>query len=265
MALPDKIVNSVARHVNRKGRWHVSRFNYDSWMELSDRISNSNLEEAYIIKALTYYTNGELDHFLEYATKLFDTYKNFDTFNIYITAVHTNGQLEHTINIFDEYVDHVSADEDYHLLFRNHITHARYALNNSTLEENYEKYQKVLDKEIRSLMFDTIKLNDRDLKTLRFAGIDKELFLEVMGVAVQTLSEFGNFVTDYGLHIKKPNDDLTLSIHGEKIDIELMHELNEAWLDKIVDHESEYPFDQLSRVLVNFQPGNYDSKEEYVS
>lgn len=265
MASPDKIANSVARSANRKGRWDISKFHYNSWLEMSDKLATSNFEEAYMIKALTYFMNGELVKFLEYATELFNEVKNFNTFNIYLAAVHINGQLENTTRLFDQYIDELSSADNYHLLLANHFTYARYALDNATLERNYKKFEKRLDAETRGFLLETIKLNERDLKTLDFAGIDKALFLEVMGVAIQTLGELGNFVTGYGIRARRPNDDLILSIHGQEIDIELMHELNEAWLDKIVDHESTYDFKQISRVLVNFQPGNSEGKEEYVS
>lgn len=265
MAAPDKIANSVARSANRKGKWNISSFNYNSWLKMSDRLISSNAEEAYMIKALTYFMNGELPNFLEYATKLFDEVKNFNTFNIYLAAVHVNGQLENTTSLFDEYIDELSNADNYRLLLANHLTYARYALDNSTLEKNYEKFKKRLDADTKGFILETIELNKRDLSILNFAGIDKALFLEVMGVAIQTLGEVGNFVTGYGIHARRPNDDLTLSIHAQEIDIELMHELNEAWLNKIVDHESTYDFEQLSRVLVNFQPGVSESKEEYVS
>lgn len=265
MALPEKVTNSVAKYANRKGKWNIPSFNYNSWLEISDRLLQSNPEEAYMIKALTYYMNGELSTFLEYASKLFDISKNFNTFNIYLTALHTNGELENTISVFDEYVENLSSHDNYSLLLRNHITYARYGLDNSTLERNYEKFKKVLSKEMIDLIMNTIRLNERDLHILDFAGIEKNLFLEVMGVAMQTLNEVGNFVTGYRIQARRPNDDLVLSIYGQEIDSELMHELNESWLDKIVDHESAYGFEQLSRVLVNFQPCSLDSEEEYVS
>lgn len=265
MASPDKLANSVARNANRKGKWDISKFQYDSWLEMSDRLVASNFEEAYMIKALTYFMNGELVSFLEYATDLFDNVKNFNTFNIYLAALHINGQLENTTIVFDQYIDQLSSVDNYHLLLNNHITYARYALNNTTLEKNYKKFEKRLDAETKGFILETMALNKRDLETLNFVGIDKDLFLEVMGVAIQTLGEVGNFVTGYGIRARKPNDDLILSIHGQEIDIELMHELNEAWLDKIVDHESKYDFKQISRVLVNFQPGSSEGKDEYVS
>lgn len=264
MALPNKIVDSVAKFANKKGRWSLTNFNYTSWLEISDRLLESNLEDAYTIKALTYYTNGELSNFLEYATKLFEISKQPSTFNIYLTAVHTNGKIEDTIKIFDEYIDSLSSKSTIRFLLSNHITYARYGLDNHTLEKNYEKFQDILDDKIRGFMLNTIRLNNRDLEILKFAGIEKALFLEVMGVAIQTLSEIGNFITGYRIHARQPNDDLTISIHGELIDIEIMHDLNEAWLDKIVDHESTYDFDQLSRVLVNFQPSPNTNEEVYV-
>lgn len=265
MTLPEKTVSSVAKQANEKGKWNLSSFKYNSFIEISDRLLQSNQEEAYIIKALTYYMNGELSTFLEYASKLFDVFKNFNTFNIYLTALHTNGQLEKTISVFDKYVEELSTPEDCGLILLNHITYARYALDNATLERNHKKFHKILSKEMIDLIMNTMKLNQRDLGILEFAKIERGLFLEVMGVAIQTLNEVGNFVTGYTIKAKHPNDDLILSIHGQKIDIELMHELNESWLDKIVDHDSEYSFEQLSRVLVNFQPGNCEGKEEYVS
>lgn len=264
MAVPNKIVESVAKCANKKGRWSLTSFNYNSWLEISDRLLVSNLEDAYTIKALTYYTNGELDKFLEYATKLFEISKQPSTFNLYLTAVHTNGKIEETIEIFDQYVDNLSSKSTIRFLLSNHITYARYGLDNNTLEKNFNKFQGILDDKIRGFMANTIKLNNRDLEILKYAGIEKALFLEVMGVAIQTLSEIGNFITGYRIHARQPNDDLTISIHGEKIDIELMNELNEAWLDKIVDHESTYDFNQLSRVLVNFQPSIKGSGEVYV-
>ena len=195
MAQPQKIINSIANHINKCGRWSLSRFTYNSWLILSDSLLSIDIEEAYTIKALTYYT-----------------------------------------------------------LLQNHATHSRCALKNETLTKCYNKFQSILSDELKGIIMQTIDYNNQDLEVLKYTQIDRELFLEVMGVAIKTLSEFGNFTIGYRVNARHPNDDLIINIVSEQIDIELMNELNEAWLENILDHETDYEFNQISRLLVNFRP-----------
>lgn len=254
MAQPQKIITSIANHINKCGRWNLSKFTYNSWLTLSDNLLNIDIEEAYTIKALTYYANGESLMFLEYATKLIEVSEKQASFSIYLTAIHNSGLIKKSVELFDDYIKRNQYFNIEHTLLRNHATHSRCALENETLEKCYDKFQGILSDELKSIMMQTIYYNNQDLEVLKYAQIDKELFLEVMGVAIKTLSEFGNFTIGYRVNARYPNDDIVINIVSEQIDIELMNELNEAWLENILDHQTDYEFKQISRLLVNFRP-----------
>lgn len=254
MAQPQKIITSIANHVNKRGRWNLSKFTYDSWLKLSDNLLKVDVEEAYTIKALTYYANGESLMFLEYATKLIEVSKKQSSFSIYLTAIHNMGLIEKSVALFDNYIELNQYSNIEHTLLQNHTTHSRCALENKTLEKCYDKFQGILNDELKSIMMQTIDYNTQDLEVLKYAQIDRELFLEVMGVAIKTLSSFGNFTIGYRVNARRPNDDVVINIVSEQIDIKLMNELNEAWLENILDHETKYEFKQISRLLVNFRP-----------
>lgn len=254
MAQPKKITATIANHVNRCGRWNLSKFTYTSWLNLGDRLIGVDPEEAYTIKALTYYANGDTLMFLEYATKLIEVSKKPSSFSIYITAIHNNGFIEKSIKLFNQYIDSAQPSDIEYTLLQNHVTHSRCALDNNTLIKCYNKLQNIISDELKDVMSQTIDYNNQDIEVLKYAQVDKELFLEVMSVAIKTLSEFGNFTIGYRVNARQPNDDVTITIVSEQIDAELMNDLNEAWLENILDHKSNYGFEQLSRLLVNFRP-----------
>lgn len=254
MAQPQKIINSIANHINKCGRWSLSRFTYNSWLILSDSLLSIDIEEAYTIKALTYYANGENLMFLEYATRLVEVSEKQSSFSIYLTAIHNSGLIEESVELFDDYIEHIQPFNIDYTLLQNHATHSRCALRNETLTKCYNKFQSILSDELKGIIIQTIDYNNQDLEVLKYTQIDRELFLEVMGVAIKTLSEFGNFTIGYRVNARHPNDDLIINIVSEQIDIELMNELNEAWLENILDHETDYEFNQISRLLVNFRP-----------
>lgn len=265
MLRPKKVIDSIVEYANIQGRWNLPNFKYTSWLEISDRLPDNRIEEAYMIKALTYYTNGELAEFREYAAKLHDISKTWVAISIYMTSLHTNGMIKEAINVFNDYIKNENCTTIDPSILHSHMTHCRWALENDSLKECYSRFRKDINNSLKENMEHTIAYNDRDLELLNYVGIDKNLFLEVMGVAIKTLSKFGNFTIGFDLSCNNPNDDLMINIFSDGIDYALMNELNEEWLDKIVDHDSEYGFKQLSRLLVNFQPANSNDGDKHAN
>lgn len=253
----DKVVDNIARDVSRPGLYNLPNFKYSSWLTISDRLLKSNPVESYTIKALTYYLNGDLDLFTEYASKLYEIDKSIRSFSIYQSSIFAQGALEKYHKAFKEYI----SNNNFEILDESIITHlltySRLTLNTEVLEYYFDKFQNSFTPSLKENVMNTIKCNQEDIEALNTANIPKGVFEEVMNVICRTLSLAGNFKAVFNIAVRDPNDDVAINLYSEHFNDDIIFELSESWLKNIVEHESKFDFKDVSRLLVNFLPASH--------
>lgn len=251
----EKLVGRIVTYVNASGVWCMPTFVYDNAQEAADRLIASSDRykkiQGYLLQGLTYFANGEHPYAINSFEKLFEFDLNPEIMGLYISTVVSQGDIEKADYFYNKY----KSSLDKTTFFLEVILLNRVALDLNKSNGHIQEYiDKGVSEEYIELMKSNHKLIEEDLTNIRNANLEKALVQEVLAIATQVITKVGNFNATFRSFIDKPNDDLHINMYASDIDFETMDKLNESWLEAMVEHESEYDFADLSRVLVNFRP-----------
>lgn len=251
----EKLVGRIIKYVNATGVWCMPKFVYDNAQEAANRLIASpdryQKSEGYLLQGLTYFANGEHPYAITSLEKLFEFDLNPEIMGLYISIVVSQGDIEKADCFYNKYKN----SKNKMTFFLEVIL-----LNRVSLDLNKSKsyIQEYVDQDVPEEYIELMKSNHRlieeDLANIRDANLDKALVQEVLAITTQVMTKIGNFNATFRSFVDKPNDDLHINMYASDIDYETMDKLNESWLEAMVEHESEYDFADLSRVLVNFRP-----------
>lgn len=254
-----KITSRIVTYANTKGRWDIPSFVYDQAQEVAQKLIDSsdlyNKTEGYFLRSLAHFSNGEHSQAITSFENLFELEVRTDVLSLYITVLIKQGHLEKASNIYDKYYvsEKVVVPQD--KLFASILLLNRMLLDIDK-QNNYlrlYKQQDLPEGYMKAMLLNNEFIRE-DLANIAMSGLDKALVQEVIAVATKTSSKIGKFKTIFRTYINKPNDDLYINIYVDDVDFQTMDDLNEGWLEAMVDHDSNFDFSDLSRVLVNFRP-----------
>ena len=255
----EKITSRIIDYANKDGRWQMPSFVYDMAQKISNNLINSSdihsQIDGYFLRGITYFANGEHEDALTDFESLFDLELAPSVLSLYITILLTQGYLEKADIAYKKYYDTKTSDIPHASLFTNIILLHRMTLDLDRAKAYIQNYtNRDLPKRYIELMQENLIIIEEDLNNIAAANIDKALVQEVLSVATRTMGKLGKFRSTFRTFIHQPNDDLFISVYTDNIDFELMDELNESWLEAMINHESNYDFEEISRVLINFRP-----------
>lgn len=251
----EKLVNRVITYVNDGGVWRIPKFIYDNAHLTADKLIASpnsyRKAEGYLLRSITYFSNGEHIHAIENFEKLFEFEHNPEVMSLYMSTLISQGKIEDAESFYKTYKDSVEETT----FFLEIILLNRVALD---LTKSSGYIQEYIDKDVSGRYIEMIqsnhKLIEKDLTNIEAANLDKDLVQEVLAITTKVMAATGNFDATFRSYINKPNDNLYINMYISDIDFEVMDKLNESWLEAMVDHDSSYDFSEISRVLVNFRP-----------
>lgn len=254
-----KITSRIVAYANTKGRWDIPSFVYDQALEVAQKLIDSSdlyeQTEGHFLRSLAYFSNGEHIQAITSFENLFEYEVRTDVLSLYITVLIKQGYLQKASDIYDKYYisDEVIVPKD--KLFASILLLNRMLLDIDKQNNYVRLYEKqdLPEGYIKAMLLNNEFIRE-DLANITMAGLDKALVQEVITIATKTSAKLGKFKTIFRTYIDKPNDDLHINIYVDDLDFQTMDDLNEGWLEAMVDHDSNYDFSDLSRVLVNFRP-----------
>ena len=255
----EKITSRVIGYANQDGRWQMPSFVYDIAHKTSNNLISSsdtrNQIDGYFLRGITYFANGEHENALTDFESLFNLELAPSVLSLYITILLTQGHLEKADSAYQKYYDTEKSSIPPPSLFTNIVLLHRMTFDLDRAKAYIQNYtNQDLPERYIELMQANLALIEEDLNNITTANIDKALVQEVLFVATRIMGNIGKFRSTFRTFVHQPNDDLYINVYTENIDFELMDELNESWLEAMINHESNYDFAELSRVLINFRP-----------
>lgn len=269
---PHRIIDNILEnYINKDGEWYNNQFHYTSWMTIADRlIANHQYDEGYLLKGLVSHIFGYHEDAKNAALLLMNYAFNNQSVTLYIISLYNGGQTRLAYQEFNRLFNGVSLS-DYSI---NDLL-IKFALAQVLLDTEAIKYMVDEIANTPSLMIDDkilvtaskfLSQSEANTKAVDYARINKDMVIDVLAIAIEQFYAKVNGLLGIEMEINSPNDDLVVTIFSEQINKDNMLELNEAWLERMLDYEGEYDFTDLSRVLVNYRPatgafGGYDASK----
>lgn len=259
-------LNNLVEYANKQGKRSMPKFRYDGYMEIGQQMAQSKnpseRKEGLLMVALSHHAYGQL----EQAMNVLDKYLELDNTHLnavgaYLYLLRMHGRIQEAITLAENFFrsiptsSHQTSLND--LLFQQVVSEYLHTIDSSFDTNKFDDpvwkdtFGWLADDEAIQQVHKNMKINQNIIQQ---ANIDVALVQEVIQVSECLLGQFGNFAFSTNMHIHEPNDDLYIDMLVDGLSIDEMNELNEKWLDTMLDHQSSYPFDQVSRVLVNFRP-----------
>ncbi len=256
-----KVNETIPDYVNMMGRWTLSAFQYNSWLTLGERyVNNGRLVDGYELLCFAHYCRGEMEQALPYIEKLVECTNNqtYQSFHVNINCL--IGDSKQAVALIERYfIPYLDVVDDY--IFYNSVTFLCRNLKINTLKKCMQKYKKTFNPKRLHFMNALVKKVAEDKNLIIYTGLTEDVVIEVLDVAVQQIGKIGNF--DFGVQYNayEPNDDLIITITSAQFDDEIIDELYDNWIKAMTELETDTDFNQLSRVVVNYQLGQEDKKE----
>lgn len=254
-----KITSRIVAYANTKGKWSIPSFVYDQAQTVAQTLIDSsdpyNISEGHFLRSLAYFSNGEHSKAIVSFEDLFEFEIRPDVLSLYITVLIKQGLLEKAGGVYDKYYVSNEVIVPQEKLFASMLLLNRLSLDVDKQNSYLRLYEKQdLPKGYMDAMLSNNEFIREDLDNIDKAGLDKALVQEVIAIATKTSAKIGKFKTIFRTYVNKPNDDLHINMYVDDLDFQTMDDLNESWLEAMVDHKSNYDFSDISRVLVNFRP-----------
>lgn len=254
---PHKLENQVSEYSGYHTAWYKKTYNYDTWIRQAFVLQNNPVtySRGRYIECLAYYVTGKLDHAMAIAQQEIGGNRNY--LIIYTTCLFMTGQIEACLSAFDR---HYHPSNDIIENAKRYTSMATYALLIFDSEKANEYLKKIPATDIPYIMDKIQEVQGNiDITALRLEQINRanlplDLVKDVLQLSVKTMCKQGNYAFSVQFESLIPNDVLYITFHCEELSLDEMDELNNLWLDTIIDSELPYDFHQLSRVSVNFRP-----------
>lgn len=255
--IAERHIDAIVKYINIDGKWTMPKFRYDSYCEIAERMiaSNSPFEhkDGLLLMGLCQYAYGNpldaLDSIRQFVA--IDS-SNIEIVGIYLALLSAHAKIDEAIWAYEQYyIDNDLVNDLHHANAFAHLSLVmRLGFNPSRIATLFEIPN---ENHLINELYHTMQL---ETELIESANISPEIVREVVASAMSLLLSIGSYTVDsYQFRINEPNDDVYVDIMVRDIDDETMLELNDAWLDDIVSHQSTYSFSELSRVVVSFRAG----------